>query len=339
MSPLPALSVSAAAVEAAVDCAAVRYVAARRERVESFVDATYSWGPSLDLHRHALGWDVARAPLNALLAVPQVSLMASARGLEAVGRHWRPAGRLGTRLGRLTLMLPTDVGREISFRLYRDFLELPFEAGGGRVTTRDALAEAVLSEPLLAELALSAARAVAARGDDPVFRARLTAALKAYVGGRAAAADMVSTLACLGAGMAVTHHLTPGTWGLSTALAGMVAQKLAVASFPLGPGVGALWHGVMPAAASGAVLAASAATVMSAAAVVGAFAGVVADPLQRALGLHQRRLHRLVDTLEADLRGDGDRPLVLRDHYVARVFDLVDLLVAVHRVAGGRGAG
>jgi hypothetical protein len=33
------------------------------------------------------------------------------------------------------------------------------------------------------------------------------------------------------------------------------------------------------------------------------------------------------------LRGGEGRPLVLRDHYVARVFDLMDMLTFAHRLA------
>jgi hypothetical protein len=43
------------------------------------------------------------------------------------------------------------------------------------------------------------------------------------------------------------------------------------------------------------------------------------------LGLHQRRLNRLIDSLERELRGSGDARFVIRDHYVARILDLVDL--------------
>ncbi len=56
------------------------------------------------------------------------------------------------------------------------------------------------------------------------------------------------------------------------------------------------------------------------------FAGVVADPIQRHLGVHQRRLHRMLDVLEANLRGPARESLAVKDHYVARLLDLLDLL-------------
>jgi len=70
---------------------------------------------------------------------------------------------------------------------------------------------------------------------------------------------------------------------------------------------------------------------MLVAAVMAAFAGVVSDPVQRALGLHERRLHRLIDVLGQELRGDGETAFRVRDHYVARIFDLIDLARATWR--------
>ncbi|MSO74950.1 MAG: hypothetical protein EXQ99_07405 [Alphaproteobacteria bacterium] len=39
-------------------------------------------------------------------------------------------------------------------------------------------------------------------------------------------------------------------------------------------------------------------------AAISAFSGVLTDPLQRRLGLHRRRLRRLIDAVESALRGD-----------------------------------
>jgi hypothetical protein len=59
-------------------------------------------------------------------------------------------------------------------------------------------------------------------------------------------------------------------------------------------------------------------------AVVTAFAGVVTDSLTRAFGVHRRRLHRLISALCVELKG-GRQAFQVRDHYAARILDLVDL--------------
>ncbi len=60
-----------------------------------------------------------------------------------------------------------------------------------------------------------------------------------------------------------------------------------------------------------------------------AFSGIAADPIQRRLGLHRRRLLRLIDALERRFSGDGEAGFVVRDHYVARLLTLLELLSSV----------
>jgi hypothetical protein len=67
-------------------------------------------------------------------------------------------------------------------------------------------------------------------------------------------------------------------------------------------------------------------------AMLAAFSGVVTDPLQRRLGLHRRRLERLLRILEADLSGGPGRNRIMRDHYVARLVDIFDLIALAIRV-------
>lgn len=54
------------------------------------------------------------------------------------------------------------------------------------------------------------------------------------------------------------------------------------------------------------------------------------DPVQQALGLHERCLQQLLDALERELveKTDCSR---LSDAYLARVFDIVDLIRAAIR--------
>ena len=60
--------------------------------------------------------------------------------------------------------------------------------------------------------------------------------------------------------------------------------------------------------------------------VLSAFSGVVADPVQRRLGRHRRLLERLVAALGRSLRGGGPGRFAVRDHWIARLLDVVDLL-------------
>ena len=75
------------------------------------------------------------------------------------------------------------------------------------------------------------------------------------------------------------------------------------------------------------------AALMALSSVAAAFAGVVADPVQRRLGIHRRRLEKLVDAIEADLVRGEDAGFKVRAHYVARMFDFFEAVSLALRAA------
>ena len=80
------------------------------------------------------------------------------------------------------------------------------------------------------------------------------------------------------------------------------------------------------------LLAATTGGVFLGGALLAAFSGIVTDPLQRRLGLHRRRLLRLLRALEGILSGETGQNLTMHDHYVARLADLFDLFALALRV-------
>jgi len=327
---LPAVSaIDGAEAEAIVARAIERYVAERRARVQGFVDANFSLIGSLRLHREALGADLLRAPANLALVPPFLVMQLGAAGLGGLG-----ARRAARWLQSRKLFLTTDVARELTFRLHRDLLELPYDDGVRR-TERDALAEAILADQRLAlPLAAISERLQQQRG-GPEVEARLRAMLETYAGARTAAADLFNNALLASTGAALFQKLTPGTFSLGPVLAGAIAHQAAVASFPLGAGLGGLWYAWFPAAPSAALLLGTTGGLMLLTAVTAGFAGVISDPVQRALGLHARRLERLIDALARELAGASEVAFQVRDHYVAWIFDLLDLGRAAARAVSG----
>src|SRR5262249_54722662 len=128
-------------------------------------------------------------------------------------------------------------------------------------------------------------------------------------------------------------QLTPGAVTLGSALAALWAQQAAIASFPLGPALGSLWYGMFPAAVAPALLAGTTGGVLVAAAALAAFSGLITDPIQRRLGLHRRRLPRLLDVLKRQMAAPAAPAFAVRDQYVARLVDLFDLLGTAYRMA------
>ena len=77
---------------------------------------------------------------------------------------------------------------------------------------------------------------------------------------------------------------------------------------------------------------ASTGALMTGLAILTTFSGIVTDPLQVKLGIHQKRLKKIVVSLEKELKGKTKSEFKLRDVYVARIFDFMDILKMVSRL-------
>ena len=304
-----------------------RYFAERRSLVRPFVDRNFSLRGSIRLHRVAVGWDIARAPLNLTMAAPQVGVLIAAKAAAKLG-----ATRVASRLGNTRLVVHTAVGKELAWRLHADLLELPYQTGD-RVAEKDALAETILSDPRVVAALTPALEAIGARGDDPALRRRLEEAMAEYTRTRAAATEITTALLSLSTGALALRKLTPGAFSLGPTLAAAIAQRAAVLSFPMGGALGSVWYTLFPVAPSAVLVAGLTGGLLAASTVASAFAGVVADPVQRRFGLHERRLLRMLDALERQMEDPSAPGFVVHDHYVARLLDLFDVAGALVRMA------
>jgi len=312
-------------IASVVDDAVERYFAARRRQVPDFVVRRFGWLGALRLHRNALGWDLLRAPTNLVLAPPVIVARLTSQILIRVGIK-RPAAWLDGR----RLLFQTSVAREVEWLIQTELLELPCDQGD-RTAREDALMAEILADPRVSgtvEAALSAGRRLAA---DPAARRRLDAFLSTYGDSRAAASDIANTLINLGTGAIVFQQMTPTALSLGPAIAGILAQQLAIASFPLGAGIGGVWYGFFPVTPSTGLVVGATGGLMLSFAVLATFAGVVTDPVQQHLGLHERRLRRMLDAAERGFRGGSRARFAVRDHYIARLADLFDVASAIIR--------
>jgi hypothetical protein len=306
-----------------VDDGLRRYFAQRHAMVDGFVTRHFSLAGSLRLHRAAVGFDIARAPLNLAMAGPQLGLVVASKVAGGLG-----ARRVAAGLASKRLTVATAVSREINWRLQTELLELPFR-DGNRVARRDALAETILSDPRVAGAIMPTLEALDARGDEPALRARLETMLAEYGRTRGATNEIAATLAALANSALALRTLAPGALSLGQTLAGTVARRAAV-SLPFGGALTSAWAGLLPATRTAGLVAGMTSGLL--AGVAAAFAGVVTDPVQRRLGLHQRRLHRMLDALERQMKDPAAEGFVLQDHYVTRLIALLDVAAAVLRL-------
>lgn len=322
----PSIEFAREQAEAVVTRAVDRYVLTRRLLIPTFVDRHFGLRGSLRMHRRAFGRDILRAPANVVLAIPALAAHATGAGLKKAG-----AGRAGAWLSGRRILLETDVAKEVAWLIQTEFLELPTEQKGRRFE-RDALAEAIFADETVEQALAPVLAEIGSHADDHAFRSKLRDVLGAYTTSRMAASELTANLVSMGTGVLAYQKFTPGALSLGPTVAGALAQSVAVAGFPLGSSMGALWYGVFPATASPLLVAGATGGILGVAAVFAAFAGVVADPIQKSLGLHQRRLEKLVETLERNLKGESEARLVVYDHYVVRLLDVFDIARAALRV-------
>ena len=265
-----------------------------------------------------------RSPANLALSAPHLAARVSAglarRAGLAPAADWLDSRRY---------FLQTDVARELEWRLFTELLELPIQQGE-RVSERDALADEILRDPRIAAGGGDELRSPA---EQEAFRAWLAGAASTYEGTRVAAADLTNAAVerrrrrIRFQEIYAWHDVARPGDGASA------GAECGDRGLPLGSGAGALWYGVFPAAAPAALSIGLTGGLLAAGAVIGAFSGVVSDPIQRRLGLHHRRLKRLIDCLERELTGQGDSRFTVRDHYVARTLDVIEVLGLVWRAA------
>jgi len=274
------------------------YFRKRRSRVPGFVERTFSLSGALQTHRNAFGHDLWKAPLNAALAGPQIGLNAAAAVMALAGR-----GRTAERVKSRELFFRTTVTQEIERRLIVDLLELPY-TGQGEPSFHDALAIEILGDSRL-DGALGMLNGPWGEKQRLQMDDKLVRQLTVYLNARGAAGEIVSAAVTMAAGGAMLHQVTPGFLTLGPALAQALGAKVGgVAAFSL------------------------VTAVLAASATAAAFAGIVTDPIQSALGLHHVRLIGLLDSLESAFLG-GDARLAVPEQYAARLIDLVDVIVSV----------
>jgi Family of unknown function (DUF6635) len=314
-----------AEARAILDEAITRHFAKVRARIPVFVERNFGWRGAWKLNRKGIGRDLYRAPLNAALIVPHTGLRIAATLFDKRGRR-DTAEWLRSR----DLFLKTDVAREIEWRIWTELLELPY-ADGARVNIHDGLAREMLSDIRLASRLEMVHEAMRRHWSADGYEARLAQALGAYSGNRTAAGEIANIFVSLGAGAALLHQATPGVLTLGPALANLIAQALHSHSMPAA--MAAIALGIAPVQASVSLTATATAAVAATLAATSAISGAVIDPIQSALGLHQRRLLALSNAVELLLLGDDRARLVAHDHYAGRVGDLVDLFVGIWRFA------
>ncbi|MEE2860022.1 MAG: DUF6635 family protein [Pseudomonadota bacterium] len=240
--------------------APLRTPAMRRDAaLRRFAARRYGLSGTLDLHRHALGLDLLRAPLNVMLSPVALLMQLSGWLLSRLG-----AGRAGAWLRTRRVFLRSDVSTRIEADLHALLSELQGQ-GLGPDAPPDRIADAI----------------------------------RRHAETRNAVAEITTSLIVLGVGIMLFHRPTPGVISLAGPMAQMRAHGAAVRDFALGDTLGRAWYWAFPVELSPLTVVATGVALAVAGSLVTTFAGLIADPVQLWTGIHRRRLSRMLAQLDA----------------------------------------
>jgi len=304
-----------------------RYMTQRRSMVDAFVNKHYNFKGSAKLHRHSLGWDILKTPVNAISSVLTVVKQTSAFGLNKLG-----AKELSEVIANKNLFLSTKISKEIQWHIQTGLLELPYNHGNN-INHNDALLNELFNDHRIQHQLVSTLKVLAPHANNDEVKFKIEEILTEYTGSRAAASDITVSLMTAATGFVTLHKLTPGLASLSNSVASGIAHSAAIHSFWGGSWAGGLYYSFFNVTTPSMLTAAVFTSMLIPASFVATFSGIITDPIQRKLGFHTKKLNKVLDSTEHILLGEDKTKLVLKDHYVARIFDLMDWTQLIIRAA------
>jgi Family of unknown function (DUF6635) len=308
--------------------AVARYMTQRRSMVDAFVNQHYNFKGSATLHRHSLGWDIVKTPVNAISSVLTVVKQTGAFGLNKLG-----ATELSELIANKNLFLSTQISKEIQWNIQTGLLELR-STKGNNISLNDALLNELFNDHRIQEQLICTLKILAPHANNNEVKSKIEELLTEYTGSRAAASDITVSLMTAATGLVTLHKLTPGLASFSNSVASGIAHSSAIHSFWGGSWAGGLYYSVFNVTTPGMLSAAVFTSMLIPASFVATFAGIITDPLQRKLGLHTKKLNKVLDSTEQILLGEDKAKLALKDHYIARVFDLMDWTQLIIKATG-----
>lgn len=316
------VSVDEALVRKAVREGVEAYIANRRNSIDDFVDNHYSFKGAYQLNKKALGWDILKAPANIAWAPIHLLSILGNKGAKKTG--WTGGSDL---FSKVPSGFRTDVESEVEWLVYTKFLCLPLKQKD-RQSDTNLLLEFILNHPALSQWIGEKLTDIHHITQFDENRIKMEQKLMHYVDSRKAASEITASLMAASANFVANKSFGVGALGIGQTAAAAIAYHSAVGSFALGSSLGGIYYSVFPATVSSGLLVTVTGGVAAALGVIAAFGGIIADPVQRKLGLHHKKLNALLDSIEKQFTEDKDE-YNLKDAYAARVLDLVDILSVI----------
>lgn len=297
-------------IEQAIAAGAQHYFDDCRALVPTFVDKHFHYPGAIKTNRVAWGWDVLIAPVN-LLWAPIYAIVCVLRFIIPTSHP------IQSYLNRVPSGVTTRVQRHISDLIVRELLNR---------NDNDRLFEQYLTTSLQRLYHDQTDNANDPQRFNHFIKPLIANALTEYQVTRTASADISNSLSCTIFGAFAFQKFTPGGIGIAFMLASLWVKKLAVSDFFLGETLGTFYYALFPPTPSLAMTSLVVLGVMTLLSVVAALSGVLIDPIQSAVGLHKRRLIRMLDHLQKDFVDQTNSSYRPKDQFVARIMDAFDML-------------
>ena len=289
------------------------YTAERRRRVTAFCERYHSWKGMRKIHPESMKEDFITNPLNLLWVIPHALLKSGAEWSRKLG--WLAPSEW---IKLIPAKFKTGSQKKIEWLLLTELLELPYDHGSWQ-SHDDALAEEFFRNPKLAALRSRPEWDSILHTSPRLWRQELLADSAE----RSAAADLASGGATLLAGWCFLGKAALSVFGMGEQYARRSAREEAVESFSLGPlhfgskvdhRLGGIYYDIFPVNPTAAQIWIGTAVVMVGVALLSLVLHALLDPIQQAMGLHEARLQRFLNALEARLLEN------VRTNMAARIF-------------------
>ena len=310
-------------IEQSIQSGMQSYIKQCHERVNDFVRTHYGFKGAFAINKKAIGLDMLKTPLNIIWTAPYFLLSNSGKLSQRLSNN-----KFGQRLSSLPAGFTTDVEKQVQWLIYDELLQLPYQQAD-RQSQHNALFDCILQQPQLITLFSDSFSQIAKLAEDTEAKLQFEQQLAQYVDSRKAAAELSSVLIAAASGYVANRGVSLGALSLGSTLAGSVSTHAAISSFTLGNTLGAFYYSVFPVSTAASTVILSTGAVAMLLGMVASYTGMITDPIQKSLGWHNKKLHRLIDNLGEQLQSEQAQSLAYKDAYVARIIDLADILLSI----------
>ena len=232
---------------------------------------------------------------------------------------------ISSKIRKVPFVVKTKMDKELEKLIINELLELPCSEFQPE-PSNDALMQAILEDDQLQNLLNRELDAFIANHPDARYsQEELLRKFTEYAAARTATADLASNAALLLYTKMTMGTAAFGSLSAGTVLASSITQSMAISEFWAGSFLGGLYYSHVGVTASLRLVISMTLLVAVVLAVVATFSGIITDPIQSKLGMHHKRINKMLDSLEGDLL-KSDTKFSLKEKYAGRLFDLLDIL-------------